>query len=182
MDELMIEAKVMRSLSGPFYQSAILRGCQLTPISKSGSVINKQRYQLYLTGRAVLQPYTLLTYWTATGVFAETESPEYWILQVVPGAPLVQIGFNEKGYFGIKGPLEILAQAHDEDRVGWLKHWWMDWLPEHGGQNEVTARWLGELTKKGVKDIRLEPPPVVETALRNPPFFPDEAWVFDLPN
>jgi hypothetical protein len=180
---LTIEARIMRSLSGHYYGSAILRGCLLHPVDQKSNVVDRQRYDFYLTGRAAVAPFTILTYWTATGVFAEVEYPDLWILQVVPDAAEVEVGFHERWHFGIKGPLVVLAHADGEDPVTQLGNWWKYWAPKNGGQNEIIARWLGE--QLGRRPPGENPPAcpylILDSELRNPPFFPDEAWNFDLP-
>lgn len=180
---LAIEARIMRSLSGHFYGSAILRGCLLYPVDQSNNIVDRQRYDFYLTGRAAVAPYTILTYWTATGIFAEVEYPDLWILQAVPDAAEVNVGFHARWHFGIKGPLVVLAHAEGEEPVTQLSKWWKYWAPEHGGQNEIIARWLGEQVGRCPPG---ENPPACpqltpDSKLKSPPFLSNEAWTFDLP-
>ena len=70
---LVIEARILNSVSGHYYGRSILRGCQLAPIAQRKDVVNRQRYDFYMAGRAAVAPYTILTYWTTTGVFAEAD-------------------------------------------------------------------------------------------------------------
>lgn len=180
---LVVEAKLMRSQSGHYYSSAILRGCHFTPISKSGNVISRQRYDFFFTGRAEVAPSAILTYWTATGVFAEKEWPEFWILQAIPDHLIITIGENTQNHSGVKGPLDILAYAKGENSADHLMDWWFNWAPANGGQNAVMACWLGEWLNKHKLGEMPEPYPgsVSDMKKDHLPFLPDEAWTFDLP-
>lgn len=176
---LTIEAKVMRSLSGHYYGSAILHGCVLIRMYEKSNVVNNQRYDFYFTGHAEVPPYTILTYWTATGVFAEVEWPDFWILQAIPGAPSISIGEHSQWHFGIKGPLETLAHAEGEECVDRLKDWWNNWAPAHGGQNELIARWLAENLNQ--RSLGPYPDYISNLDPTHPPYIPVESWKFNLP-
>jgi hypothetical protein len=182
MTELRIEARLLRILSGHYFASATLRGCQLVPLEQRSNVVDRQKYEFYLTGYACLTPYTILTYWTNMGIFAEKDEPEFWIIQTVPGAVESEVGYDQRWHFGIKGPLDVLAYAKN-DAVTQLYNWWNGWAPKNGGQNEFIARWLGAHT--GRLPIGEEPPAylhrIVDSSVKNPPFLSMEAWKFDLP-
>jgi hypothetical protein len=62
---LTIEAKVMRSISGDFYGSAILRGCSLLRTNESRNVISNRRYDFCLTGSGLKS----LILWTSPLLF-----------------------------------------------------------------------------------------------------------------
>ncbi len=167
-DLIDIEAAVGRDNHGPFWRRGMLRGARL-------AVAHPRRFPL--VGRASLPPGTLLTFRDAGGDMDQYYAG-YWIVQAAADQAEQILTVNDTFY--LRGPLRILAHAqHDagakRERADWLRDWWEDWAPAHGGQIPPIARWLGDQIRRGVREPAEYPHPLsaADQAVR---FDPVDGW------
>ena len=103
----------------------------------------------------------------------------YWIIQVNAEQPEQTLTAHDMFY--LYAPLRILASApHDAgagwERADWLRRWWEDWTPAHGGRILPVALWLGDQIRRGVQSPAVPPHPLSGAGVTAIRFDPVDGW------